>query len=254
MLVAYPGAALLVGHFLAYYAGAEGRDPALRPWVVAALVAVAATAVALGAALAALGTVPAVEEWVMGLLHNRTDRAVLSALAETAGRRLWVVVGLGGCVAVGAVAAVGLVVRRRAAAAWGVAVAASLLAFVLFVETVVPVLGRVRGLEDFAEAVRQAAARQGPEVRVFLAVEECHELAFLLDGLADELWQHPEGPAFVRSETARGRPWLVVLDRRDARAGPWREALRGWTVVAETPPGHRRPMVSLAPPGPMEGT
>jgi len=252
MLAAYPAAAVLIGYFLDYYVEAQHADARLRKWVVAALVIVAAAAVAVAGGLLALGLWPAARQALLEAMHNRTDRAVVSAVADLMAGRAWVAVLLAGPVMVGAVASVVLVVRRRAAGAVALTVCTTLLAFVLFVETLVPVVGRVRGLADFADAVEAEARRRSPPARVLLAVAECHELAFRLDERAEGLRAHPGSADFLEAERAAGRSWLVVMDRRDYNQDRWGDLAAGWRVVAETVPGHRRPMVCLAP-GEQEG-
>jgi 4-amino-4-deoxy-L-arabinose transferase-like glycosyltransferase len=249
MLAAYPAAAVLIGYFLDYYVEAQNVDARLRKWVVAALIIVAVAGVAMAGGLLALGLWPAAREAVLEAMHNRTDRAVVSAVANLMADRAWVAVLLAGPMMVGAVASVVLVVRRRAAGALALTVCTTLLAFVLFVEMVVPVLGRVRGLADFADAVEAEAVRRGPDTRVLLAVGECHELAFILGDRAERLRAHPDVAESVRREAAAGRHWLVVTDRRDWDGGRWGDLADGWRVVAETAEGHRRPMVCAAPPG-----
>jgi len=181
------------------------------------------------------------------LLTNDTDRAVWRGIAERFAKRPWLAAVLFGPVAIGAVAAVVLVLRRQAAGAVALTVCTTLLAFVLFVETIVPVLGRVRGLAAFADAVQAEAVRRGPGTRVFLAVGECHELSFILDERAEGLRAHPDAADFLERQRAAGRPWLLVADRRAWRKGRWSDLPDGWRVVAETPDGHRRPMVCAAP-------
>ncbi|MFO8011933.1 MAG: glycosyltransferase family 39 protein [Phycisphaerae bacterium] len=247
MLGAYPAAAVLIGYFLDYYVEAQHADARLRKWVVAAFVLVAAAAVAMAGGWLALGLWPAAREAVLEALHNRTDRAVVSAMADLLAGRVWVAVLLAGPVMVGAVVSVAMVVRRRAAGAVALTVCTTLLAFVLFVEVVVPVLGRVRGLADFADVVRAEAVRRGPETRVLLAVAECHELAFILDERAEGLRAHPEAVDFLNRRAATGRPWLLVTDRRAWDGRRWSGLAGGWHVVAETVEGHRRPMVCAAP-------
>jgi len=246
MLPAYPAAAVLIGYFLDYYVEAQWTDARLRKWVVAALVIVAVAAVGMAAGLLALGFWPAARQALVGMLHNRTDRAVVSAMADLMAGRAWVAVLLAGPMILGAVASVAMVLRRRAAGAVALTVCTSLLAFVLFVEMVVPVLGRVRGLADFADAVEAEARRRGPGTRVLLAVGECHELAFILDERAQGLRAHSDAAALLERRRAAGRPWLLVTDRRAWRQGRWGEAVDAWRVVAETAEGHRRPMVCAA--------
>jgi len=247
LLVGYPAAAVLIGYFLDYYVEAQTADARLRKWVAAAFVIVAAAAVGLGAGLLAMGLWPAGRDALLEALHNRTDRAVVSAVADLMAGRAWPAVLLAGPMMAGAVASVVLVVRRRAAGAVALTVCTTLLAFVLFVETIVPVLGRARGLAEFADAVEAEALRRGPETRVLLAVSECHELAFVLDERAEELQSHPDAEAFLERQRAAGRPWLFVTDRRAWEQGRWRDLAGGWSVVAETADGHRRPMVCAAP-------
>jgi len=246
MLAAYPAAAVLIGYFLDYYVEVQDADARLRKWVVAALVVVAVAAVGMAAGLLVLGLWPAARDAVLQTLHNRTDRAVVSAVADLTAGRAWVAALLAGPMMVGAVAAVAMVVRRRAGGALAMMVCTSVLAFVLFVEMVVPVLGRVRGLADFADAVEAQARRRAPGTRVLLAVPECHELAFVLDERAEGLRAHPNVADFLEAQRAAGRPWLLVMDRRAWRQGRWADPASGWRVVAETAPGHRRPMVCLA--------
>ena len=246
MLAAYPAAAVLIGYFLDYYVEVQDADARLRKWVVAALVIVAVAAVGLAAGLLALGLWPAARDAVLRTLHNRTDRAVVSAVADLMAGRAWVAAMLAGPMMLGAMASVVMVVRRRAAGALAMTVCTSVLAFVLFVEMVVPVLGRVRGLADFADAVEAQARRRAPETRVLLAVPECHELAFVLDERAEGLRAHPDAAGFLKRERAAGRPWLLVMDRRAWEQGRWSDPAVTWRVVAETAPGHRRPMVCAA--------
>ena len=273
LLVAYPAAAVLIGYFLDYYVEAQHVDARLRKWVVTAFVIVAVTTVAVAGGLLALGLWPAAREALLEVLHNRTDRAVVSAVADLMAGRAWMAVLLAAPMMVGAVAAVVLVLRRQAAGAVALTVCTTLLAFVLFVETIVPVLGRVRGLADFADAVQAEAVRRGPETRIFLAVGECHELSFILDERAEGLRAHSEPIDFLRKELAAGRSWLVVTDLRTHlepvdlwggeegcgrgwfevadvqvwQEGRWQDLPGEWRVVAETPDGHRRPMVCAAP-------
>jgi len=246
MLAAYPAAAVLVGYFLDYYVETQESDARLRKWVVAAFVIMAVAAVGMAAGLLSLGLWPAAREALLEMLHNRTDRAVVSAVADLMAGRTWVAALVAGPMAVGAVASVVMVVRRRSARAVALTVCTTLLAFVLFVETIVPVLGRVRGLSDFADAVEAEARRRGPGTRVLLAVGECHELAFVLDERAEGLRAHPDASAFLDRQRAAGRTWLLVMDRRAWRRGQGGTLAAGWHVVAETPEGHRRPMVCLA--------
>ncbi|MBL7139360.1 MAG: glycosyltransferase family 39 protein [Planctomycetes bacterium] len=247
MLVAYGAAALLVGYLLDYYVEAQNEDAALRKWIVVAFVVLAAVAVVMVAALLALGLAPWARQGLLEALDNRTDRAVVSAVGNLLAGRVWLAVALAAPVAVGAVASLVLVLRRRATGAFALTVCTTILAFALFVEMAVPALGRVRGLVAFADAVEAEAVRRGPSTRVLLAIEECHELAFLLDERADELKALVKPQAFLGRETAEGRSWLVVTDRDAYESGAWAD-LGAWQVVAQTPEGHRRPMICLAPP------
>jgi hypothetical protein len=171
---------------------------------------------------------------------------VWRGIAERFARRPWLAAVLFGPVAVGAVAAVVLVLRRRAAAAVALTVCTTRLAFVLFVETIVSVLGRVRGLAEFADAVEAEGVRRGPDTRVFLAVPECHELAFILDERAESLRAHPDAEGFLERQAAEGRSWLLVTDLGTWRAD-WVNVVPSWGVAARTPEGHRRPMVCAGP-------
>jgi len=247
MLVAYPAAALLVGYLLDYYVAAQNEDAALRRWMVVAFVVLAVAAIVVVAGLLSIGFWPWVRQTLLEMLHNRTDSKVVSAMADLMGRWAWLAVALVAPVAMGAVVSVVLILRRRAGGAFALTVCATLLAFVLFVEMIVPALGRVRGLADFADAVEAEAIRRGPDTRVLLAVDECHELAFLLDRRAEELQAHPDAAAFLKQETAQGRPWLAVMDV-DTWVSREHPALPGWDVVAATPESHRRSMVCVAPP------
>jgi len=247
LLVSYPAAALLVGYFLDYFVEAQAADARLRKWVVAAFVLVALAAVAGGVALLALGLSPATRDALLAALANRTDRAVFTAVADLLARRTGVVLLLAGPMIVGAVAAVALVVRRRAAGAFAMTVCTTLLAFVLFIEVIVPVLGDVRSLADFGDRVEAAAVRRGPDTRILLAVGECHELGLVLGNRAETLRAHPDAASFVQSEHAAGQSWLVVMDRRDYARGRWDAPGLRWQVVTETCDGHRRPMVCVAP-------
>jgi len=285
MLVAYPAAALLIGYFLDYYVEAQGADARLHKWVVAAFAVVAGCAVLVSLGMIALASSPDLRDRLYGsadlvtgadgrlsgrgskppdishlgaraehgppeeqpLLTNDTDRAVWRGVAERFASRPWLAAALFGPLAVGSVAAAVLVLRRRAGGAMALTVCTTLLAFVLFVETIVPVLGRVRGLADFADKVEAEAVRRGEGARVLLAVAECHELAFILDERAEGLRAHPEPAAFLVRQVAQGRSWLLVMDL-DAWLCDEFGPLPGWVVVAATPEGHRRPMVCVAPP------
>jgi len=247
LLVTYPAAALLVGYFLDYYVEAQMADAPLRKWVMAAFVIVALAAVAEAASLLALGFWPAARDGLLAALENRTDRVVLGAVADLLARRAWLVLLLAGPMVFGAGAAMVWVVRRRAAGAFAMTLCTTLLAFVLFVEAIVPVMGTVRSLAEFGDAVEAAAVRRDPKTRVLLAVGECHELAFVLGDRAETLRAHPEVTAFIRAERAAGRPWMVVMARRDYDRRHWDDPAIAWQVVAETRKGHRRPMVCVEP-------
>jgi hypothetical protein len=272
LLVAYPAAAVVIGYFLDYYVEAQHADARLRKWVVTAFVIVAGCAVLASAGMIALASSPDLRDRLYGgtdtaaatdadpmdasaengstgqapLLTNDTDRAVWRGIAERFARRPWLAAVLFGPVAVGGVAAVVLVLRRRAAGAVALTVCTTLLAFVLFVETIVPVLGRVRGLAAFADAVQAEAVRRGPGTQVFLAVPECHELSFILDERAESLRAHPDAEAFLKRQAAEGRSWLLVTDL-DAWRAKWVNVVPSWGVAARTPEGHRRPMVCAGP-------
>jgi len=254
LLVAYPGAALLIGYFLDYYLGAHRQDAALRKWVEAAFTVVAAAAflLALGFLLVALSG--SVREHLFEAFHNRTDQATFAAVAELIAEREWIAVLLAGPMMVGAAASVVLIRRDRPLPTVALMVGTTVVAFVLFVETIVPVLGQARGLASFATVASAHAKARGPRTRVFLAVGECHELAFILHRVTIGLETRPDMVGYLKEDLATGRPWLVVMDRRAHADGRWADAGLEWRLVDQTPPGHRRPMVLLEPALKAEGS
>ncbi len=247
LLVAYPGAALLVGYFLDYYLRAHRQDAALRKWIEAGFTVVAAAAflLALGFLLVALSG--PVREHLFEAFHNRTDQATFAAVADLIAEREWVAWLLAGPMMAGAVVSVVLIRRDRPAPTVALMVCTTVLAFVLFVEMIVPVLGKARGLASFATTVAARTKRDGRELPVFLAVGECHELTFLLHRNTVSLQSHPDMVGYLKKELAAGRPWLVVMNRRSHEGGRWADPALAWRLVGETPPGHRRPMVLLEP-------
>ncbi len=248
LLVAYPGAALLIAYFLEYYLHAHWDDVALGRWVQAAFWIVAGTAVLVGAAMLAMGLAPSVREAVVSRFDNMTDRAGLTALADLVSARAWLAVVLLGPLMAGAVAAAILVGRGRPVGAVTLVVCTTVFAFVLFVDTIVPVLSEARGLGPFAAAVEAQAFEGGRETPILLAEAECHELVFRLGGRARSRESIPGPPApWLRHELAQGRPWLVVMERRSFERVRWAEEGLAWRVRVETPPNHRRPMVLLEP-------
>ena len=245
LLVAYPGAALLIGYFLDYYLGAHRQEGALRKWVEAALTVVAVTAflLALGFVLVALSG--SVREHLFEWFHNRTDQATFAAVAELIADREWIAVLLAGPMMIGATASVVLIRRDRPLPTVALMVGTTALAFVLFVEMIVPVLGQARGLASFATVASFHARERGPRTRIFLAVGECHELAFMLHRVTIGLEVRPDMVGYLKQDLATGRPWLVVMDRKAYERGRWADPGIAWRLVDETPPGHRRPMVLL---------
>ncbi len=248
LFVAYPAAAVLIGHFLDHYVAAHERDRALRPWVVVAMATVAVVTVLLGAALGGLAAWPGAQAWLasaQGL--NETDRAVFGALAEDLGASAWLMVLLTAPMAVGGAAALAAVVRSRPGRAVPLLVTTTLLAYLVFIVGVVPTLDRMRSLAPLAARTRTWRAAHAPEAGVLLAVAECHELAFELGDLVT-LQEHLEtGPRqFLAARLAAGETWLVLEDARALRRGAWGGAIRLEPVLA-TPQGHRRPMVLAVP-------
>lgn len=248
MLVAYPGAALLVGYFFDYYLYAHREDPALRRWVVGAFIGVAVTALLAGGGLLAIALGPEVRHYLLSGFHNLTDRATFDAAADLMAGRPWLTMVLMGPVVAGAVAAAVLVRRGRPASAVALMACTTILAFILFVMMIVPVMGQARGLAAFADDVRREAARRGRGTRVFLAVEECHELAFLLRPSTVGLDSHPSDFLdFLKTGLARGERWLVIMEREPYAKGRWSAPSLAWRPLRETEPPHRRPMVLLEP-------
>jgi len=232
LLVAYPGAALLIGYFLDYYLGAHERDAALRKWVEAAFTVVAASAflLALGFLLVALSG--SVREHLFEAFHNRTDQATFAAVAELIADREWIAVLVAGPMMVGAAASVVLIRRDRPLPAVALMVGTTVLAFVLFVETIVPVLGQARGLASFATVASAHAKARGPR----------------------GLETRPDMVGYLKGDLATGRPWLVVMDRKAYEDGRWADAGLEWRLLDQTPAGHRRPMVLLEPALKTEGS
>ncbi|MBE3134614.1 MAG: glycosyltransferase family 39 protein [Acidobacteria bacterium] len=248
LMVAYPGAALLIAYFLEYYLHAHREDAALRRWVEAAFWFVAVATLAVGAGILALALVPGVHEALLARLDNGTDRSILAALVELVSARVWVTPLLVAPMMAAALASVIAIRRGRPAAAVALMVCGTILAFVLFVVMIVPVLDEARGLGRFAAAVKSHAVRDGRETRVLLAATECHPLAFELSDRAKTLDALPSDLVpWLKQELADGRRWLVVMDRKAHVAGRWADPALAWRVVDEMPPEHRRPMVLLEP-------
>jgi 4-amino-4-deoxy-L-arabinose transferase-like glycosyltransferase len=248
MMVAFPAAAVLIGYFLDYFLYAHADDAALRRWVESAFWIVAVCTVLVAGGLVAIAVCPPFRDWLFLQFHNATDRATFHAVADLVGERWPVALALAGPMIAGAVASIVCIRKDRPAPAIGLTVCTTLLAFVLFVDLIVPVLGRARGLADFAITVDTAAERQGENRPVYLAFEECHELAFLLHRGTRSLAADPDGLVeFLRRERARGRRWLVVMDRKTLDAGRWTAPDLEWREVVATPPLHRRPMVLVEP-------
>jgi len=254
LLVAYPGAALLIGYFLDYYLGAHGRDAALRGWVEAAfaIVGVAAFLLALGFLLVALSG--SVREDLFEAFHNRTDRVTFAAVADLIAKREWVAMLLALPIMGGAVASIVLIRRDQPAAAAILTVCTTILAFLLFVRQIVPVLDQVRGLGSFAAGASAHAQARGPRTRIFLAVGECHELAFLLHRVTTGLEAQPDMVGYLKEDLAAGRPWLVIMDRQAYENRRWADPGLAWHLVDQTQAGHRRPMVLLEPLPKTEGS
>ncbi len=247
LLVAYPGAALLVGYFLDYYLGAHRQDAALRKWIEAAFTVVAGAAFLLGLGFLLVALSGSVREHLFEAFHNRTDQATFAAVADLIADHEWIAMLLAGPMMISAVASVVLIRRDRPLPAVALMVCTTVLGFVLFVETIVPVLGQARGLASFATAVSAHAKKRGPRTRIFLAVGKCHELAFMLHRFAVGLETQRDMVGYVKEDLATGRPWLVVMDRKAHENGRWSDPGLRWHLVDQTPPGHRRPMVLLEP-------
>ena len=247
MLVASPGAALLIGYLLDYYLAAHRQDPALRKWIQAAFTILAVGAFLLGAGLLSVALWPSLQQRLLETFHNRTDQATFRAVADLMAERLWLAVLLAGPIIVGSVASVVLVRQDRPVPTVTLTVCTMILSFVLFVETVVPVLGEARGLASFATVVVEEVKRHRPVSHIFLAVEECHELAFLLHRNYVGLAAQPDLVGHLKGELAAGQPWLVVMERKAYEGGRGADPALGWRVVGETPARHRQPMVLLEP-------
>ena len=247
LLVAYPGAALLIGYFLDYYLGAHRHDAALRKWVEAAFTVVAVAALLLGLGFLLVAWSGSVREHLFEAFHNPTDQATFAAVADLIADPEWVAVLVAGPMMAGAAASIVLIRRDRPLPTVALMVCTTVLAFVLFVETVVPVLGQARGLASFAAAASAHAQARGPRTRIFLAVGECHELTFMLHRVTVGLETRPDMVGYLEKDLATGRPWLVVMDRGAHERGRWADPRLQWRLVDQTPPGHRRPMVLLEP-------
>ncbi len=248
LFVAYPAAALLVGYFLDYYVRTQHTDRALRPWVGAAVWGVAGVAVLAAGALTVFAFSGDLQGWLLKVLDNDTDQAVVRGLADRLGSHAWLVGVLAGPMAAGAVAAGVVVARRRAVAAILLIACTTLLAYGTFVVLIVPTLNEFRGLADFAAEVRSLRRgfeqQTGQRLPVILGVPECHELAFELD-----VEETPSAEAAALIHPPRGlEQCLLIADaeafRENSKSDPARFAALSWSKSCETVPGHRRPMVA----------
>ena len=194
-----------------------------------------------------LGVSAGVRETLLSALGNDTDRAVWGRLTGLFARHAWWPILMAAPLAAGAVGSVVFMLRRDAAKAVALTAVTTLLAWILFVLTIVPVLNGVRGLGEFAESVRGHLDGAGPGARVLVATAECHELALALGDRAVDLDAVSDFPVGVARDVEAGRPWLVVSDRDAYEAGRWNHPGLAWRVVGETVAGHRRPMVLLEP-------